>query len=49
VGFEWDPARAEANGRKHGILFGDEELSVFDDDNAITVGDTDRTVSKSAS
>jgi len=38
VGFEWDPAKAEANFAKHRVRFA-EALTVFDDDLAITVPD----------
>ena len=38
--FEWDPAKAAANYRKHGISF-DEAVSVFRDDRSITVYDPD--------
>jgi uncharacterized DUF497 family protein len=31
--FEWDPDKAEANRRKHGVTF-DEAATVFDDPNA---------------
>jgi uncharacterized DUF497 family protein len=36
--FEWDPKKAEANRRKHGIEFLDAVI-VFDDDRAITLVD----------
>jgi uncharacterized protein len=38
VAFEWDPKKAEANRRKHGIEFLD-AIIVFDDDRAITLVD----------
>jgi len=38
VEFEWDPKKAEANRRKHGIEFLDSVL-VFDDDRGITLLD----------
>jgi uncharacterized protein len=38
MGFEWDPKKAEANFRKHGIRFS-ESLPVFEDDHALTVTD----------
>jgi hypothetical protein len=41
VGFEWDAAEAKANEQKHGIKFSDEAVSVFEDDHAITVSDTE--------
>jgi hypothetical protein len=40
VGFEWDPRKAEANYKKHGVRFA-EALPVFEDDHAITVTDED--------
>lgn len=36
--FEWDPKKAEANRRKHGIEFLDAVI-VFDDDRGITLQD----------
>lgn len=36
--FEWDPKKAEANRRKHGIEFLDAVI-VFDDDRGITLVD----------
>lgn len=38
VEFEWDPKKAEANRRKHGIEFLD-AVTVFDDDRGITMLD----------
>ncbi len=38
VEFEWDPKKAEANRRKHGIEFLDAVI-VFDDDRGITLLD----------
>ncbi len=38
--WEWDPAKAEENLRKHGIDFADAAV-VLEDDRAITVEDTD--------
>ena len=40
VSFEWDPNKAEANFRKHGIGFS-EAVAVFSDDIAISVKDDD--------
>ena len=40
MGFEWDPRKAEANWKKHGVRFA-EAVAVFEDDNAITVTDED--------
>lgn len=37
--YEWDPAKALANYRKHGIHFAD-AIGVFEDDRAITIRDT---------
>ncbi len=39
MAFEWDPDKAEANFRKHGIMFSTEAQGVFDDDFALTVTD----------
>ena len=36
--FEWDPAKAEENFKKHGIRF-EEAMTVFDDERAITIFD----------
>jgi len=38
VGFEWDPNKAAANARKHGVQFS-EAIGVFSDDYAITIKD----------
>ena len=40
TGFEWDPAKATANLRKHGVCF-DEACTVFDDPLSKTIGDPD--------
>jgi uncharacterized DUF497 family protein len=40
MNFEWDPRKAEANLRKHGVSF-TEAGTVFGDDLAITVPDPD--------
>jgi uncharacterized protein len=40
--FEWDPKKAEANRRKHGIEFLDAVI-VFDDDRGISLLDENRT------
>jgi uncharacterized DUF497 family protein len=37
--YEWDPAKAAANYRKHGAHFAD-AVGVFEDDRAITIDDT---------
>jgi len=38
MSFEWDPRKAEANFRKHGVLFSEAE-PVFADDFAITISE----------
>jgi uncharacterized DUF497 family protein len=38
VSFEWDPNKATANVRKHGVQFS-EAVGVFSDDYAITITD----------
>jgi uncharacterized DUF497 family protein len=38
VSFEWDPSKAAANLRRHGVQFS-EALGVFSDDYAITITD----------
>ena len=38
VSFEWDPGKAAANVRKHGVRFA-EAVGVFSDDYAITMND----------
>jgi uncharacterized DUF497 family protein len=38
VSFEWDPNKAAANVRKHGVQFS-EAVGVFSDDYAITIND----------
>lgn len=37
--YEWDPVKAAANSRKHGIEFAD-AVGVFEDERAITIADT---------
>ena len=39
VEYEWDPAKAAANRRKHGIAFAD-AIGVFEDERAITIEET---------
>jgi len=39
-GFEWDPAKAAANLKKHGISFADAAVSLFDP-RAFTIPDPD--------
>jgi uncharacterized DUF497 family protein len=41
--FEWDPAKAAANARKHGVSFA-EAATVFEDDEALLVPDPDHSV-----
>jgi len=38
VEFEWDPVKANANFRKHGVLFSD-AVSVLEDEQALTLRD----------
>lgn len=40
MNFEWDPRKAEANWKKHGVRFAEAEPA-FEDDDAITVTDDD--------
>jgi uncharacterized DUF497 family protein len=40
LSFEWDPDKAAANVRKHGVQFS-ESVAVFSDDYAITIKDDD--------
>ena len=44
--FEWDPAKARSNERKHGVSFF-EACGVFDDDHSSTVHDPDHSVDQS--
>ena len=39
MNYQWDRNKAQTNFRKHGIRFAD-AVSIFQDDNAITVEDT---------
>ena len=43
IDFEWDPAKAEANEKKHGVSFF-EGTEVFDDDYSSAVRDPDHSV-----
>jgi hypothetical protein len=43
--FEWDPAKATANERKHGITFAEAE-SVFSDEHALLLDDPDHSSTK---
>ncbi|MDO9300152.1 MAG: BrnT family toxin [Anaerolineales bacterium] len=36
--YQWDPNKAKSNLKKHGVRFAD-AVSVFEDDNAITIED----------
>jgi len=38
--FKWDPRKAKANEKKHGVSF-DEAAAVFLDENALLIADTD--------
>ena len=38
--FEWDPKKAAANERKHGVTF-DEDTTVFSDDHGVLLDDPD--------
>lgn len=40
MGYEWDPEKAVANSRKHGVRFAD-AAAVLSDDRAITIQDDD--------
>ena len=40
IEFEWDPAKAEANERKHGVTFS-EAMTAFDDPWGILIDDED--------
>ena len=46
--FEWDPLKAEANLRKHGVSF-DEASTVFGDPLAATVSDPDHSADEARS
>jgi uncharacterized DUF497 family protein len=48
VRFEWDPRKAEANLRKHGVSF-DEAATVFGDPLAATVSDPDHSADEARS
>jgi hypothetical protein len=43
VEFEWDPGKAKANARKHGVRF-EEAVTVFGDPLAVTFDDPDHSV-----
>jgi len=38
--YQWDPAKAKANVRKHGVEFAD-AIAVFDDPEAVTIEEPD--------
>lgn len=38
MGFEWDPAKAKSNYRKHGVRFAD-AVAALEDENAVSVRD----------
>ena len=38
MNYEWDPAKAKSNYKKHGVWFAD-AIGVFEDENAITIQD----------
>ena len=43
--FEWDPAKSDANRRKHGVTF-DEAATVFLDEHALLIADPDHSDSE---
>jgi uncharacterized DUF497 family protein len=43
--FEWDPAKAEANRRKHGVTF-EEAITAFSDPFSILLPDPDHSVNE---
>jgi hypothetical protein len=40
MNYQWDPAKAQANVKKHGVEFAD-AVGIFDDPDAITIEDLD--------
>ena len=40
MNYQWDPVKAKANVRKHGVEFAD-AIAVFDDPEAVTIEDPD--------
>lgn len=38
MNYEWDPDKAKANQKKHGVRFAD-AVGIFEDENAITIED----------
>ncbi len=45
MNFEWDPKKATANGKKHGVTF-QEAATIFGDPLAITFDDPDHSLSE---
>ena len=43
--YQWDPDKAKSNQKKHGVRFAD-AVSVFEDENAITIEDEHETESR---
>lgn len=43
LGFEWSPAKAAANARKHGVHF-EEARTVFEDDEALLIPDPEHSI-----
>jgi len=43
--YQWDPNKAKSNQKKHGVKFAD-AVSVFEDENAITIEDEHETESR---
>jgi hypothetical protein len=43
--YQWDPNKAKSNQKKHGVRFAD-AVSVFEDENAITIEDERETESR---
>jgi uncharacterized protein len=43
--YQWDPNKAKSNQKKHGVGFAD-AVSVFEDENAITIEDEHETESR---
>lgn len=43
IEFEWDPTKAEANLKKHGVSF-EEALTAFFDDDALVIDDPDHSL-----
>jgi uncharacterized DUF497 family protein len=45
MSYQWDPNKAKSNQKKHGVRFAD-AVSVFEDENAITIEDEHETESR---